>query len=584
MQIELSSEVTEKLKKELEPFGLSEDSLRWGRKFSINLSKITKAKATHLRDILEKAGKTKGAQARVADVNRWLEILEGKSVRCKRISDFAPMLKTYLKTAPKHWIYTTRENSDVYQPYYVDNIHYEPPSSRGGDYSPAYVKVKYYWEELGKVHSDNVYFHADDVGDLTVEKALALKDFVIERPDMLETYNKNLQKYRLIHDKVGRQFIASGLSEKEDDEDRYWYRKVKVHMGNDGTSRVVVDVLNEGDEREGKGETRPEGEFWEMEGCDFEGDEDDDDDDIKPGDEDVVEQTHAIIPLAPSLMCFDLKRHCRLKIYVDQLTEYKYQTDLGSKLVLPEEITGLVDMLIHHKGGFKDIIGNKGAGAVVLCAGPPGTGKTLTSEIYSEAEQRPLYSVQCSQLGTNPDALEKELMKVFARAQRWNAILLLDEADVYVCHRGSDLKQNAIVGVFLRVLEYYGGVMFMTTNRADLVDDAIASRCLARINYEVPTPDNQRKIWRILADTSGIHLPNDEIDLIVEEFPSLSGRDVKNLLKLGSLVTAATGTSISVDTIRYVKRFKPTGDPSELSNGHSVHKRNKRRRNPAGRR
>ena len=48
--------------------------------------------------------------------------------------------------------------------------------------------------------------------------------------------------------------------------------------------------------------------------------------------------------------------------------------------------------------------------------------------------QRPLYSVQCSQLGLEPADLERELLKIFTRAARWNAILLLDEADVYI-HR-----------------------------------------------------------------------------------------------------------------------------------------------------
>ena len=106
--------------------------------------------------------------------------------------------------------------------------------------------------------------------------------------------------------------------------------------------------------------------------------------------------------------------------------------------------------------------------------------------------QRPLYSVQCSQLGLEPADLERELLKIFTRAARWNAILLLDEADVYIHRRGSDIQQNAIVGVFLRVLEYYSGVMFLTTNRAELVDDAIASRCLARIDYQSVTLETVR--------------------------------------------------------------------------------------------
>jgi len=197
----------------------------------------------------------------------------------------------------------------------------------------------------------------------------------------------------------------------------------------------------------------------------------------------------------------------------------------------------------------------KAGGAVVLLAGPPGTGKTLTAEVYAEAEGRALYSIQCSQLGTDPDELEDELLKVFARSKRWNAVMLLDEADVYVHERGNDLQQNAIVGVFLRVLEYQDSVLFLTTNRPDDVDDAIASRCIARLTYAIPTGPEQKRIWEVLADASG--LPDGQLDVagIVAAHPTLSGRDVKNLLKLARLINPER---IDAETIRFVQQFKPT--------------------------
>lgn len=218
-------------------------------------------------------------------------------------------------------------------------------------------------------------------------------------------------------------------------------------------------------------------------------------------------------------------------------------------------------MLLANKPGFRDIVGGKSGGAIVMCAGRPGTGKTLTAEVYAESKGRPLYSVQASQLGVTPEALEDELLKVFARAQRWNAILLIDEADVYVRQRGDDLQQNAIVGVLLRVLEYYNGVLFLTTNRADMVDDAVASRCLARIEYGVPTPMEQARIWHVLSGASGIKVSQATIAKITAQFPHLSGRDVKNLLKLAGMVSSARGEKITSKTIAYVKKFKPTRDP-----------------------
>ncbi len=129
---------------------------------------------------------------------------------------------------------------------------------------------------------------------------------------------------------------------------------------------------------------------------------------------------------------------------------------------------------------------------------------------------------------------------------------------MYVTKRGEDLTQNAIVGVFLRVLEYYKGVLFLTTNRSDLVDDAIASRCLARIDYKAPGPVLQARIWRVLADTAGIELSDAVIENTVSRYPDLTGRDVKNLLKLARLVSDSRKEPISGKTIDFVKRFKPT--------------------------
>lgn len=549
----------------LKPFGVNTDSLRWKHSLVIDLTRLTRARANALRAALEPHRAVRGIKTRIDDITRWLSLLAGDSVRCKRIADFAPMLKHYLKSAPKHWIYATREHSDSHQPYYVSNITYTPPQKRDGLRIPAFVTMTYHWLELGTIWHNFIRFDSDDVVDLTAARALAVAGFQTETPELLAEYKSNHDYYVSIHNRVGLQFTAVGVGVPETDRKSYWYRRsADITLERDGVpSRVVVDVLSEDDEKTSSRDGRPSGSFWSAQPSDMAGSDDDDDTDIKPGDEDENQgdTTEDVdIPLAPSLMCFDLRRHVRLKIYVDQLTQYQYQTDLATKLILPDTTRDLVNMLVSHRGGFRDIVGGKGGGAIILCAGSPGTGKTLTSEVYSEAMERPLYSVQCSQLGTDPDELEKQLLMVFARAARWNAILLLDECDVYVAARGRDLQQNAIVGVFLRVLEYYAGVMFMTTNRADLVDDAIASRCLARIDYKTPTTANQIRIWRTLADNAEIKLSDREIESIVGRFPGLSGRDIKNLLKLSAMVSASSGHPITVKTVEFVKAFKPTTD------------------------
>ena len=207
---------------------------------------------------------------------------------------------------------------------------------------------------------------------------------------------------------------------------------------------------------------------------------------------------------------------------------------MKQKLVLPAEQTDLIDILTAEMDVLADdIIAGKSGGTTVLCAGPPGVGKTLTAEVYSEIIKRPLYRVHSGQLGLNVAAMEQALKDVLTRAQRWGAVVLIDEADVYIRRREDNMAANAVVGVFLRVLEYFNGLLFLTTNRVDDIDEAIVSRCIALIKYEPPDREARCKIWRVMMEQFGLcrahcHLTEALADL----FPAASGRDIKGLTKL----------------------------------------------------
>ena len=74
--------------------------------------------------------------------------------------------------------------------------------------------------------------------------------------------------------------------------------------------------------------------------------------------------------------------------------------------------------------------------------------------------------------------------------------------------------------------------MFMTTNRATDVDDAIASRMTAMFKYETPKKEQALAIWTIQSVQLGNKLDKALIEQLVGEFPAASGRDIKQLLRL----------------------------------------------------
>jgi hypothetical protein len=70
----------------------------------------------------------------------------------------------------------------------------------------------------------------------------------------------------------------------------------------------------------------------------------------------------------------------------------------------------------------------------------------LSSECVAEYTRRPLLSLTCSDIGVDPNTVESQLIKYFKLAKQWGAILLIDEADIYMEKRVSqDLQRNSLV-------------------------------------------------------------------------------------------------------------------------------------------
>ena len=65
----------------------------------------------------------------------------------------------------------------------------------------------------------------------------------------------------------------------------------------------------------------------------------------------------------------------------------------------------------------------------------------------------------------NPVKVEPILRSIFKIASRWRALLLLDEADVFLTKRLDNVQINALASVFLRGLKHYDSILFRTRNR-----------------------------------------------------------------------------------------------------------------------
>ncbi|KAG2357288.1 P-loop containing nucleoside triphosphate hydrolase protein [Suillus spraguei] len=284
---------------------------------------------------------------------------------------------------------------------------------------------------------------------------------------------------------------------------------------------------------------------------------------------------------------FDVRRKTWEMFDVRKLEEIHFDEHAWDHLVLNKAtkalIKGLVDVTrTTNTSGqvFSDVITGKGGGLIALLHGPPGTGKTLTAEAVAEHLKRPLYVLSSLELSTTPATLEKKLGDILKLATTWDAVVLIDEADVFLEQRSlHELERNALVSVALRVLEYHRGVLFLTTNRIQAFDEAFLSRFSIAVRYPELDADARLIIWRKFFEIAGRELwggsgqpgdgrqsPDEFVKLEGQEpqcYVSLSdlkelaakpfnGRTIKNLVRTAQALAMSSDEPLSLEHVKVV--------------------------------
>ena len=203
--------------------------------------------------------------------------------------------------------------------------------------------------------------------------------------------------------------------------------------------------------------------------------------------------------LPPTINGFNMRNKKWEELDADRTCDVCWNTEAFDNLVIDDTTKRLIKALVMQqleadKG--TDLIAGKGQGLIILLHGGPGTGKTFTAESVAEIAKKPLYRVSCGDLGTDPTKVEEYLESVLYLGKIWDCVVLLDEADVYLEQRSMEsLARNALVSVFLRVIEYYEGILILTSNRVGTFDEAFKSRLQLALHYEKLKLKDRRKIW-----------------------------------------------------------------------------------------
>ncbi|KAJ7228052.1 P-loop containing nucleoside triphosphate hydrolase protein [Mycena rebaudengoi] len=300
--------------------------------------------------------------------------------------------------------------------------------------------------------------------------------------------------------------------------------------------------------------------------------------DTRPGSDpqdDVRERKGAFLGFPEEDLCllpgkvygFNLTQKIWSTFPVLEIGPVAFDENAWDHLVLDPETKDLIKSLVQvtrnsniSSNIISDVITGKGGGLIAVLHGPTGTGKTLTAEAVAEHLKRPLYIVGAAELSTTASALEERLKSILSLATAWDAVLLIDEADI---------ERNSLVSVALRIFEYHRGVLFLTTNRITTFDVAFLSRFSIPIKYPEHDLNSRRVIWRKffelasvktedtegsgrstltdkvkLDDPTSVATISDEgLDELAEK--PFNGRTIKNLVRTAQALALSSGAPMS---------------------------------------
>ncbi len=191
---------------------------------------------------------------------------------------------------------------------------------------------------------------------------------------------------------------------------------------------------------------------------------------------------------------------------------------------------------------YEDILNKQGkenpftGGFKCLFYGPPGTGKTMAASLIGKHTGRKVYRIDLSAVVSKYiGETEKNLAKIFDRADQGNWILFFDEADALFGKRGTtnnahDRYANQEVSYLLQRFEAYKGVSILATNFKTNMDMAFNRRFHSIVKFRFPEDAEREQLWNV-------HLPKGyvyehEIDLKkVASSVKINGAGIYNVLR-----------------------------------------------------
>lgn len=171
-----------------------------------------------------------------------------------------------------------------------------------------------------------------------------------------------------------------------------------------------------------------------------------------------------------------------------------------------------------------------------LFYGPPGTGKTLTATLLGKQNKMDVYRVDLSMIVSKYiGETEKNLAKIFDKAEHRNWILFFDEADALFGQRtetqsSNDRHANQEVAYLLQRIEDYPGIVILATNLKENIDEAFFRRFQSALYFPMPDPYLRHQLWKQLIPREWLGDTENEIMHMAADF-EISGGSMVNVIQ-----------------------------------------------------
>lgn len=194
-------------------------------------------------------------------------------------------------------------------------------------------------------------------------------------------------------------------------------------------------------------------------------------------------------------------------------------------------------------------------GYKALFHGSPGTGKTLTASLLGKLYNLDVYRIDLSMvISKYIGETEKNLEKVFKKAENKNWVLFFDEADALFGKRtdishSHDKYANQEIAYLLTRLEDYPGLVILASNMRQNVDEAFTRRLQSVIHFQKPQPKERLRIWSNAFSPQCEPPKKEDMERIAQQY-ELSGGSIMNVVQFASLMALnRNDKAITVDNI-----------------------------------